>query len=211
MGRGGGRTVVARVLPYQCPMKTRDDVIAEMVRWSEDFIEQSHPIFGGLPICPFAKAARLKQSIRFEVLCFDAADPFEPDGRVMTLIGEFLEDGKLETLFVIHPEPARIGERALEAWVARLNARLATCAVTAGLQVFEAHPESEFCIGGVYTRRSPYPSFQVLRRSLLKDASDSLLGSSYYDHFTPEMLRAVGMPRDKPSTWTPQTPVRSAR
>jgi hypothetical protein len=191
-------------------MKTRDDVIAEMVRWSEDFIEQSHPIFGGLPMCPFAKAARLKQSIRFEVQGFAAADPFELDGRVMTLIGEFLGDPRLETLFVIHPEPARIGARALEAWVVRLNARLATCAATAGLQVFEAHPKSEFSIGGVYTRRSPYPSFQVLRRSLLKDASDSLLGSSYYDHFTPEMLRAVGMPRDTLST-SPETPVSATR
>jgi hypothetical protein len=68
-------------------MKTRDDVIAEMMRWSEDFIEQSSPIFGGLPICPFAKAARIKQSIRFEVHCFAEVDPFELDGQVMTLIG----------------------------------------------------------------------------------------------------------------------------
>ena len=192
-------------------MKSRDDVIAEMLRWSEDFIERPHRVFGGLPICPFAKAARLRQSIRFEVLCFADADPFESEGRVMTLIGEFLGDGKLETLFVIHPEPAQFGARALEAWVARLNVRLRGGVVTNGLQVFEAHPESEFCIGGVHTRRSPYPSFQVLRRSLLKDASDSLLGSSYYDHFTPEMLRAVGMPHDKPLAVIPEAPVRSTR
>jgi hypothetical protein len=192
-------------------MKSRDDVIAEMLRWSEDFIERPHRVFGGLPICPFAKAARLKQSIRFEVLCFAAADPFEPEGRVMTLIGELLGDKKLETLFVIHPEPAQFGARALEAWVDRLNVRLAGGVVTRGLQVFEAHPESEFCIGGVHTRRSPYPSFQVLRRSQLKDASASLLGSSYYDHFTPEMLRAVGMPHDKPLAVIPETPVRSTR
>jgi hypothetical protein len=58
------------------------------------------------------------------------SDPFEPDSRVMTLIGEFLGDERLETLFVIHPETDRIGARALEAWVERLNARLAVCAVT---------------------------------------------------------------------------------
>ena len=177
-------------------MKSHDDIISAMLQWSEDFIEQPHRVFGGLPICPFAKAARLRRTIRFEVLCFAAPDPFASDGCVMTLIREFLEDGKLETLFVIHPEPAWIGAHALEAWVARLNVRLATSAVTSSLQAFEAHPKSEFCVGGVHTRRSPYPSFQVLRRSLLKDASDSLLGSSYYDHFTPEMLRAVGMPHD---------------
>jgi hypothetical protein len=65
------------------------------------------------------------------------------------------------------------------------------------LQAFEAHPLSEFCVGGVYTRRSPFPSFQVLSRALLKTASDSLLGSRYYDRFTPAMLKMVGMPRDE--------------
>jgi hypothetical protein len=87
-----------------------------------------------------------------------------------------------------------------------LNARLAVSAVTRDFQAFEAHPDSEFSIGGVYTRRSPYPSFQVLRRSLLKDASDSLLGSSYYNHFTPEMLDAVGMPRDSGNDYSVVVP-----
>jgi hypothetical protein len=176
-------------------MNSHHSITAEMLPWSERFVEQPDPIFGGLPICPFAKAVRLKRSIRFEVLRFAATDPFEPDGQVMILIQEFLGDGRLETLFVIHPQTSRIDARALETWVERLNARLVGSAVTRDLQVFEAHPDSEFCIGGIYTRRSPYPSFQVLHRSLLKDASDSLLGSSYNDRFTLEMLDAVGMPR----------------
>jgi hypothetical protein len=138
-----------------------------VLRWSEHFIEQPDPVFGGLPVCPFAKAARLKRSIRFDVMSFAGTDSFEPDGQAMTLIEEFLADRQLETLFVIHPEPDRIGAQALEDWVERLNARLAASAVTSDLQVFEAHPDSEFCIRGIHTRRSPYPSFQVLRRSLL--------------------------------------------
>jgi hypothetical protein len=69
-----------------------------MLRWSEHFIEQPDPVFGGLPVCPFAKAARLKRSIRFEVRGFAASDPSDSDGRVMTLIEEFLADQQLETL-----------------------------------------------------------------------------------------------------------------
>ena len=96
---------------------------------------------------------------------------------------------------MIHPDPAQICTRALEAFVVRLNSRMAAETLTSDLQAFEAHPDSEFCIGGVYTRRSPYPSFQILSRTRLKTASDSLLGSPYYAHFSPAMLHAVGMPR----------------
>jgi hypothetical protein len=94
---------------------------------------------------------------------------------------------------VIHPDRAE-GAPDLEAFVRRLNERLAVGELRE-FQAFEAHPESNFSIGGVYTRRSPYPSFQVLSRRLLKNGSDSLLGSPYYERFTPDMLHAVGMPR----------------
>src|SRR5262245_22896578 len=65
---------------------TPDDIVAAMEQWSEEFIEQPHPIVGDLPVCPFAKAARLKKSIRFEVLPFDAADSLEPDGAILSLV-----------------------------------------------------------------------------------------------------------------------------
>ena len=53
------------------PGSHKSDVIAAVVKWSESFIEQPHEIFGGLPVCPFARAARLKETIRFEVRSFD--------------------------------------------------------------------------------------------------------------------------------------------
>jgi len=172
------------------------DVIDAVVKWSEEFIEQPHEIFGGLPICPFARAARLKETIRFEVRPFALDDPLDPSGDIVALIREFVQQtsvGGLETLFVIHPDPGQ-HLRDLEAFVERLNTRMAAGELRE-FQAFEAHPESNFRIGNLYTRRSPYPSFQVLSRALLKKSSDSLLGSPYYAHFTPEMLRAVGMPR----------------
>jgi hypothetical protein len=172
------------------------DVVAAVEKWSQEFIEQPHDVFGGLPVCPFAKAARLKDSIRFEVRSFAMDDPLDTDGPIMSLVREFAREarsGVIETLFVIHPDRAR-RVQDLEAFVQRLNERLAAGELRE-FQAFEAHPESHFSVGGVYTRRSPYPSFQILSRRLLKSGSDSLLGSSYYERFTPDMLRAVGMPR----------------
>jgi len=175
----------------------RDELIDAMLRWSEEFVEQSQPVFGNLPVCPFAKAARLRRTIRFEVMPFDGMDPLEDAGAVLTLVREFSRQPEFETLFVIHPERDRLSARALETFVSRLNARMLADASTCHFQVFEAHPDSQFCVGGVYTRRGPYPSFQVLSRALLKTSSDSLLGSQYYDQFTPEMLKMVGMPRER--------------
>ena len=143
-------------------MKSPRDVIGAMLQWSEDFY-------------PFAKAARLKKTLRFEVMPFDLDDPLEHGGAVVSLALSLLRDPTLETLFVSHPHPDQLQARELEAFVARLNNRLAASDVTGDLEAFEAHPDSEFSVGGVYTRRAPYPSFQILRRSLLKSASESLL------------------------------------
>jgi hypothetical protein len=172
------------------------DVVHAVVQWSEEFIEQAHEIFGGLPVCPFARGARLKQTIRFEVRDFDLDDPLDSDGEIITLVREFAQEaaaGRLETMFVIHPDRAR-PLAGLLAFVARLNVRMGAGELR-DFQAFEAHPESDFRVGSLYTRRSPYPSFQVLSRALLKKGSDSLLESSYYSRFSAEMLQAVGMPR----------------
>ena len=173
-------------------------VVQEVLRWSEDFVETPHPIFGGLPVCPFARAARLRDSIRFEVLEFDADDPLDADGDLMALVAGFAgdpADGGAETLFVVHPRRDAMTPEALERFVARLNQRMRAAADLAGLVAFEAHPASDFQVGGVRTRRGPYPSFQVLSQARLKETSDTLKSSGYYDRFTPQMLRAVGMPR----------------
>ena len=181
---------------FEVAGKGEGDVIDAVVRWSEEFIEQPHEIFGGLPVCPFARAARLRQTIRFDVRPFALDDPLEPNGEILSLVREFTRRataGNLETLFVVHPDP-RQSLPDLLGFVGRLNTRMAQGELS-GFQAFEAHPRSKFRVGRLYTRRSPYPSFQVLSRALLKRASDSLLDSPYYSRFSPEMLRAVGMPR----------------
>jgi hypothetical protein len=175
-----------------------DAIVAEVLAWSAGTLEAPHSVFGGLPVCPFARAARLKRAIRFEVRAFSFSDPIESESTLLDLIGDFAREeaaGDCETLFVIHPDRQAISATGLERFVVRLDRRLQVVPRLAGLRVFEAHPESEFQVGGVYTRRGPYPSFQVLSHARLKATSDTLRGAGYYERFTPAMLRAVGMPR----------------
>jgi hypothetical protein len=181
-------------------MQTDDagTIVREVLAWSVDALEQRHAGFGDLPICPFARATRLKQAIRFEVRAFSVSDRLGPGSALLRLVSDFADQdtaGRHETLFVIHPQRDAMSAHALQRFVARLERRLRAVPRLAGLRVFEAHPESEFRVGGVYTRRGPYPSFQVLSHARLKASSDSLQNTGYYDRFTPAMLRAVGMPR----------------
>ena len=128
---------------------SRRRIVEGIVKWSEEFIEQPHEIFGGLPVCPFARAARLKQTIRFEVRHFDLDDTLEPHGDIMTLVREFADQdataGHFETLFVVHPD-SRQGLPALLAFVARLNVRMSESGLSE-FQAFEAHPQSDFRVG----------------------------------------------------------------
>jgi len=71
------------------PPASAADVITAVLKWSEDFIEQPHEIFGDLPVCPFARAARLKETIRFEVRPFALDDPLDEGGELLRLVGEF--------------------------------------------------------------------------------------------------------------------------
>ena len=177
-------------------MNAHDDIIASMLRWSEDFVEQPHAVVGDLPVCPFAKAARLSRMIQWEVRPFASNDPLNDGGELLTLVRDFSRDSTFETLFVVHPEPATVSSPELDALVARLNARLMARPELSDFRAFDAHPNSPFQIGGLYTRRAPFPSFQILSHKLLTSSSTSLLGSAYYDRFTPAMLSKVGMPRE---------------
>jgi hypothetical protein len=105
-------------------MNVDDDIIATMLRWSEDFVERPHAVVGDLSVCPFAKAARLNRMIQWEVRSFATTDPLNDGGELLTLICDFSRDSTFETLFVVHPERATVTSPELDALVARLNARL---------------------------------------------------------------------------------------
>ncbi len=166
-------------------------VIHLMVEYMKEFLEKPHPAFGGLPVCPFARKARLEDRILYKVVRFCTGAEFNPDSPVFRVIREFCQEERYEVLLVIHPEKQAMTRLAMQEFIDCLNDKISDT----GLVAFAGHPDDDFNIQDVYTRQEPYINFTVQTKQLVKVASDSLLKTAYYNNWTPDNLEYIGLPR----------------
>ena len=166
-------------------------VIDEMVKYMTTVLEKPSPAFGGLPVCPFAQKYRLQNLIQFHVHPFGSSDLSETSA-LMEVIRTFKARSQYEVLFVIHPDRQALDMEQLQSLIIAFNQLLEGL----GLVAYGGHPDDSFNIDGVYTRREPYINFTVQTPDKLKWASQLLEKTPYYDHWSPENLQAVGLPRD---------------
>ncbi len=165
-------------------------VIAEMTRYLCDTLEQPHPMFGNLPICPFAKQARINDQIRFFVYAFTPAD-LNIASPLSSAIAQFVQSKKYQVLFMIHPDPQAMELNQLLAFVEQLDQQLRALHLTA----LGGHPDDSFNIKGVKTRQEPYPNVTIQSIEKLKQASNLLTNTRYYENWTPDSLKMIGHPR----------------
>lgn len=165
------------------------EVIQRMVEYMKEFLEKPHQVFRGLPVCPFARKARLDNRILYKVHRFAST----PDVAEMEMIREFCQEQRYEVLLVMHPEKQALTQLQMQEFLEKLNEKIAA----AGLVAFGGHPQQDFQIQGICTRQEPYINFTVQFQQRLKDASDLLLRTtSYYQNWTTDNLRDVGIPRE---------------
>lgn len=135
----------------------------------KNFVEKPSAAFNNLPVCPFAKKARNSGKIEFFVGSLVLRGP------LYERIEQFNAQDFYETLWLIHPncivnsyETDKISDELSEKY-------------GPDLQFFSGHPESNFQMNGVYTRREPYPNIIVQKTSLLIKKEAKLKGTRYYD------------------------------
>ncbi|MEG4021940.1 hypothetical protein [Microcoleus sp. S13C4] len=167
------------------------EIIESALRWMTEFVELPHPVFSDLPICPFAKKARLANQILFKIERFSALIEFDRDSAIMKAIYEFYHS-EFEIMVVINPQKTAITAPETKELIDKLNNQISEL----GLLAFHAHPEEDFNIDGLHTRRMPYPGFTVQVNSKLKPASDALEKTDYYKNWTAEQLKYFGIPRN---------------
>jgi len=160
-------------------------IVRELTQYIVDFVEQPHPKLGNLPVCPFARTARLEGRIQFEVRMLTRQG-------VLDLVPLFGSKPELHMVICIHPEKAGLSSDEVRRLVSELNQTLPAM----NLMALGAHPEDPFNIDGLYTRREPYPNIQMLRLDVGEEAYRRLKNTGYYDRWTESNLQdvTVGIP-----------------
>ena len=166
------------------PEDGSDEIVSHMVQYLESVLEKPHSVFGGLPICPFAKRARLQNKILYRVLTLRAVE-IESNAEVMHTIAEFYRSDRYEVLLIISPDVTALSVSQVAQLVVNLNERLAPLK----LAVFGGHPADDFNIQGVRMRQEPYINLTVQPIERLRVASKHLEATNYYQNWSLENLQ----------------------
>lgn len=137
-----------------------------------DFVERPHETFGGLPVCPFAKKGRLKGEYEFRML--------ELTRDAVLALAPLFDDTKLHLILCVDPREDGLTVTETRELARELNATL----LDMNLMVTSTHPDDDFNIEGLYTRRSPHPAISLMRFDVGDRAYKSLLTTRYYDKWT---------------------------
>ena len=162
------------------------EIEREFAQYVVDFVERPQPKLANLPVCPFARKARLENRIQYEVL------ELTREG-VLTQVPLFTAKPELHLMICVHP--SRDGVSSAEVY--RLVDVLNEVLPAVNLSALGGHPEDPFNIDGLYTRREPYPNVQLLRLDLGERAHQSLKNSGYYDRWSESNLRGVSLQPDQ--------------
>jgi hypothetical protein len=144
-------------------------IVRELSQYFIAFVEQPHAKLGNMPVCPFARKARLENRVQFEVceLTYEG---------VLALVPSFRAKPEFDLMICIHPWRDGISSAEVRRLVEMLNRNLPAM----NLMAIGLHPEDPFNIDGLYTRREPYPNIQLLRLDVGERAHQSIRDSGYY-------------------------------
>jgi hypothetical protein len=158
-----------------------------MVEYLETVLERPHPVFGGLPICPFSKKARLQNKILYKVLAL-TMDQLQAGSELRQAIASFQTSNQYDVLLVISPDEQALTVDQVQVFVEQLNQSLAPF----GLTAFGGHPQDTFNVQGIYTRQEPFINLTVQSLAVLQAASKQLTRTAYYQHWSAEELQQIG-------------------
>ena len=148
--------------------------------WMKEFVEKEHPVFAGLPACPYARQARLQGRVR--MIHMTSA---EPDSNCWQHI-ERTNFDKTDALILIL-DPRRWTLKYTHDIVDQLNSVF----MPRDVVVLEDHPKQKEEISGVIVNNGRYILLLCQRLSTLNRFSEVLKKKGYYDKWSKKNIADV--------------------
>ena len=154
--------------------------IEYITRWMKEFVEQEHPVFAGLPACPYARQARLSGRVR--MIHMTSA---EPDSNCWQHISN--TDFDKNDALVLILDPKRWTLKYTHDVVDQLNSVF----MPRDVVVLEDHPRQKEEINGVIVNNGRYTLLLCQRLSTLNRFSEILKKKGYYDQWSKKNIADV--------------------
>jgi hypothetical protein len=153
-------------------------VTADILAWSERFVEVPHPALGGWPPCPFARQARLNQTVQV----LTGADPYF-DLRNRSRWGM----GRNEVIVYAY-DPAEWPYSRFHTAVETANTEFL---LRKDLLALEDHPDSVEDVNGVVMNQGQYALVLVQSVSKLNVAAKQMGAKGFYHNWPEEYLTGL--------------------
>ena len=162
-------------------------VTADILTWSETVVEVPHPALGGWPPCPFARQARLKNTVGI----FIGADPYY-DLRNRSRDGM----GQYEVIAYVY-DPA---DWPYDLFHASLEMANEEFLLARDLIVLEDHPADVELVNGVTMNHGTYALALVQSLSDLDQRATQMAAKGFYDTWPEDYLKTLFNHRRDPRT-----------
>lgn len=148
----------------------------ELISYIQSFVENRHPAFQNMPVCPFARKERLEKRIYYYEYHFTSEGACET---LLQDIGSFLQDQNLSSMLAYDPN-YEITPRQAHQISEQINAQMGVNDCIA----IPMHPDEDFEAAGIPTRKFPFFVMLIQAESELLSARAQLAQSRYYQNFS---------------------------
>jgi hypothetical protein len=155
-----------------------ETVAADILAWSETFVEVPHPALGGWPPCPFARQARLNKTIQV----LTGADPyFDLRNRARWGMGQY-------EVIVYAYDPEDWPYQRFHSAIEEANTEFL---LGRDLLALEDHPTDVEDVNGVIMNQGKYALVLVQSLSKLNTAAKQMATKGFYHSWPEEYLTGL--------------------
>lgn len=155
-----------------------ETVTADILAWSERFVEVPHPSLGGWPPCPFARSARLNKTIQV----LTGADPyFDLRNRARWGMGQY-------EVIVYAYDPEDWPYQRFHSAIEEANTEFL---LSRDLLALEDHPSDVEDVNGVIMNQGQYALVLVQSLSKLNAAAQQMATKGFYHNWPDEYLTGL--------------------